>query len=192
MKWIQWLIDNAWSVVIIGGVLMQLLQALKKKKGGEEEAPPDSEQAAEYEFDDPELAQRTRKIREEIQRKIDQRAHGQMQPAAQPASPVAPPPVIREVAPRPAVEQVYGHTQSQRQAEIMEEQAAWSAKLEEATRMKAAVARRTEFEAATADQSVLKRTGARQAVLIELSSPAALRRAFLLREVLGPPVALRK
>lgn len=191
MKWIQWLIDNAWSVVIIGGVLVQLLQALSKKKSGEE-TPADSEQSKEYEFEDPDLAERTRRIREEIQRKIEQRGRGQAQTSAPAANPVAPPPVIREVSIKPGIEPVYRQAQSQRQAEIMEEQAVWSAKLEEASRMKAAVARRTEFESKTADHTEQKRSSARQALLGELHSPEALRRAFVLREVLGAPVSLRR
>jgi hypothetical protein len=191
MKWIQWMIDNAWTLVIIGGVLMQLLQAMTKKKDGDE-APPEAEQAKEYEFEDPDLAERTRKIREEIQRKIDQRAHGQSQPSGQAASPVAPPPIIREVTSKPVIAPVQAHVQTQRQAEIMEEQAAWASKLEAATRMKAAAVRRTEFEESTADHTVQKRSGARHALMSELGSPEALRRAFVLREVLGPPVALRK
>jgi hypothetical protein len=191
MKWIQWLIDNAWSVVIIGGVLLQLLQALTKKKPGDE-TTTDAEEAKPYEFDDPDLAERTRKIREEIQRKIDQRAHGQTQPASPHASPVAPPPVIREVTIASAPRAAQSHVQAQRQAEILEEQATMMARMEEATRMKATSARRTEFESATADHRTEKRAGTRQALLGELRSPEALRRAFVLREVLGPPVALRR
>ena len=34
-------------------------------------------------------------------------------------------------------------------------------------------------------------SAARQAVMADLGDPTALRRAFILREVLGPPVALR-
>lgn len=191
MKWIQWLIDNAWSLVIVGGVLMQLLQALSKKKK-EEETPPDTEQAKEFEFEDPDLAARTRKIREDIQRKIGQRARGPGQATTPEASPVTPPPIIREAPSGPVVAQAYSHVQSQRQAQIMAEQTAWASKLEEATRMKASVARRTEFESGTADHTGQNRSVIRQGLLGELRSPEALRRAFVLREVLGPPVALRK
>jgi hypothetical protein len=57
--------------------------------------------------------------------------------------------------------------------------------------MKAAALKRTEFEAATADHSATARTQARSTVLGDLHDPDALRRAFILREVLGPPMALR-
>ncbi|WP_415910581.1 hypothetical protein [Oleiharenicola sp. Vm1] len=57
--------------------------------------------------------------------------------------------------------------------------------------MKAAAARRSEFERATADTQAETKVAARGALLDDLRSGTALRRAFVLREVLGPPVALR-
>lgn len=198
MKWLQWMLDNAFAVVIVGGVLLQLLQAVMKKKRGEE-TPSSEEQPKEYEFEDPELAERTRKIREEIQRKIAQRQRGGAEQDAEPApAPAAyeaeaPPPIIREVvAQRPVMPTAGTRLDMQRQAEILEQQAAWAEKLQEAQRLKASALKRTEYEAATADRSQAARTVSRVGVLDDLRSPAALRRAFILREVLGPPVALRK
>ena len=197
MKWIQWLIDNPVLVVIIGGVLAQMMKAVFGKKGAEaEEAPPRKE----FEFDDPELAERTRKIREEIQRKIAQRQRGGADPdAAEAPAPAAyeaevPPPLIREVVEqRPVATAATGtRLDTQRQAEILEQQAAWAEQLQEAQRMKASALKRSEFETATADHSKAARTLSRVWVLDDLRDPAALRRAFILREVLGPPVALRK
>ncbi len=195
MKWLQWLVDNAWTVVIIGGVLAQMLQAIMRKKGGEDAAPEEPPEK-EYEFEDPELAERTRRIREEIQRKIARRQQGEASepaPAAEYAEP--PPPVIRDVVvarSEPPPVRAAARIDSQRQAEILEQQATWEARLSEARRMKDAAARRTEFEQATTDQRAVKRAAVQSAVLDDLRSPEALRRAFILREVLGPPVALRK
>jgi hypothetical protein len=199
MKWLQWMLDNAFAVVIVGGVLLQLLQAIMKKKDGQE-MPPSQEQPKEYEFEDPELAERTRKIREEIQRKIAQRQRGgaEQAPPVAPApvayEPEAPPPLIREVVEqRPVMTAAPGtRLDTQRQAEILEEQAAWADKLAEVKSRKAAAQKRVEFEAATADHSQAALTVSRGGVVDDLRSPAALRRAFILREVLGPPVALRK
>lgn len=202
MKWIQLLLDNIWAVVIIGGVLLQLFQAITKKKGADEAAPGQPEQTKEYEFEDPDLAERTRKIREEIQRKIAQRQRGGAEPEMVPApEPTvmdtdAPPPLVREVvvsAPQPSPQVRSGsRLDAQRQAEILEQQAAWQEKLSEAKRMKESASKRTEFEEATADHSTAKRAATRSTVIGDLRSPDALRRAFILREVLGPPVALRK
>ena len=60
-------------------------------------------QSDEKTFDDPDLAERTRRIREEIQRKIEQRARGYAneQPTVPRREPVAPPPIVREVVNRP-------------------------------------------------------------------------------------------
>lgn len=199
MKWLQWMLDNAFAVVIVGGVLLQLLQALMKKKDGQQ-MPTAEEQPKEYEFEDPELAERTRKIREEIQRKIAQRQRGEVDqnaeevPAPVAYEPEAPPPLIREVVAQRTVMTAATGTRldTQRHAEILEQQAAWTEKLQEVQRMKASALKRTEFETATADHSQAARTVSRVGVLDDLRSPTALRRAFILREVLGPPVALRK
>jgi hypothetical protein len=193
MKWLQWMLDNAFAVVIVGGVLLQLLQAITKKKGGVEDPP--AEQPKEYEFEDPELAERTRKIREEIQRKIDQRTRGYTEtPATETAiEPAAPPPVIREATvTQTPVQSTSVRWDTQRQAEILEEQAAWADRLAEAKSRSVSVQKRMHFENATADHSATERVASRTGVLGDLRNPEALRRAFILREVLGPPVALRK
>lgn len=198
MKWLQWLVDNAWTVVIIGGVLAQMLQAVMKKKAGEEDTGAD-QSPKEYEFDDPELAERTRRIRAEIQRRIAQRQHGgetSVPAAAGDVPREIVPPVIREVVvsapvhPQPA--RAGARFDAQRHAEILEQQAAWEEKLREAKQMKEAAVKRTEFEDATADHTSARRAAVRSTVLEDLRTPEALRRAFILREVLGPPVALRR
>lgn len=193
MKWIRLLLDNVWAVVIIAGVLTQLFKAITNRKG-EGQIPTSDEPPKEYEFEDPELAERTRRIREEIQRKIEQRARGYAneQPTLPQGESVAPPPVIREiVVPRSAAHAV-SRAETQRQAEILEEQAALMERLREAEAMKLAAQKRKEFESATADHTVEARSATRSTVLDDLRSPAALRRAFILREVLGPPVALKR
>lgn len=191
MKWLQWMLDNAWTVVIVGGVLLQLVQAIMRKKGGGDSAPAE-EQTKEYEFEDPELAERTRKIREEIQRKIEQRTRGQIEPATMEPEPEAPPPLIREVVASRTPAHGTSRLEIQRQAEILEEQAALMERLREAEGMKRSAQKRIAFEATTADHSGAARVATRSTVLDDLRNPAALRRAFILREVLGPPVALRK
>ena len=190
MKVINWLLDNVWAAVIIFTVLAQLWKAITKGKGGDEAPAPHQEET----FDDPELAERTRKIREEIQRKIAERARGY--PTEQPTLPLDQPdepPLVREVVVTPTPPPRRGLTafEAQRQAEILEEQAALAERLQEAEQMKLAAQKRARYEAATADQTTVARSLSRSTVLDDLRDPAALRRAFILREVLGPPVALR-
>jgi hypothetical protein len=189
MKWLRFILDNAWTVIIIGGVLVQLIQAMRKKRAGGES--PTGEPPTEHQFDDPDLAERTRKIREEIQRKIEQRTRGQAEMPAPAAEVEAPPPIPREIAVSRTPVHASSRLDAQRQAEILEEQATLMERLREAEFMKAAGKKRTEYEAMTADHAAEAQVATRSSVLGDLRNPVALRRAFVLREVLGPPVALR-
>ncbi len=184
----EWVLDHLRLIFVIGGGIAWWLNQRKQVQTGEKAPPP-----PEATFDDPELAERTGKIREEIQRKIEQRAKGYAneQPTLPHSEPEAPPPVIREVVVARQPVRAASRVEAQRQAEILEQQAALMEKLREAELRKIAVKRRTDFEESTADHSAEARTAIRATVLDDLGSPAALRRAFILREVLGPPVALR-
>jgi hypothetical protein len=201
MRWLQWALDNLWTLLIIAGVAAQLLQAVRARKNKDADAPEADFVPEDESFEDPELAERTRRIREEIQRKISERQRGGS-PAPEsrdePEPPFAPdePPLVREVAveraPVPPV--AAGHMtrlEAQRSAEILEQQAALAQRLRQAKEMKAASVRRAAHEAKTANKDVQARKVARGELLEDLHSPQALRRAFVLREVLGPPVGLR-
>lgn len=191
----DWVFEHLQIIIAAAGAIAWWLNQRRKggAEGDETEPPPQ-----ETTFDDPELAERTRKIREEIQRKIAERARGY--PNEQPTLPLEvpeEPPLVREVvvsqAPPPGPPR-RGLTalEAQRQAEILEEQATLAERLREAEQMKAAAQKRARYEAATADHSNTARSLSRSTVLDDLRDPAALRRAFILREVLGPPVALRR
>jgi hypothetical protein len=188
----DWVSDHLQFIIAAAGAIAWWLnQRRQSPTEGEEAAPP-----PETTFDDPELAERTRKIREEIQRKIAERARGY--PTEQPTLPhdePAEPPLVREVVVPPAPPMSRrGRTalEAQRQAEILEEQATLAERLREAEQMKIAAQKRARYAAATADNSNAARSLSRSTVLDDLRDPAALRRAFILREVLGPPVALRR
>lgn len=185
----DWVFDHLQLIIVIAGSVAWWLNQRRQAQAGDEAPPPETP------FDDPELAERTRKIREEIQRKIAGRARGY--PTEQPARPhdePAEPPTVRAVVVTqtpPAARRGLSHAEAQRQAEILEQQAALAEKLQEAALLKASALKRAKFEAATADQTAVLLTQTLSAVLGDLREPAALRRAFILREVLGPPVALR-
>jgi hypothetical protein len=188
----DWVFDHLQIIIAAAGAIAWWLN--QRRKGGMEgdEEPPVQETT----FDDPELAERTRKIREEIQRKIAERARGYAneQPTI-PRDEPAEPPLVREVvvtqAP-PMPRRGLTALEAQRQAEILEEQASLAERLQEAEQMKLAAQKRARYEAATTDHSGAARSLSRSTVLDDLRDPAALRRAFILREVLGPPVALRR
>ena len=217
----RWIFENLNIVLVIAGAIAWWLNQRGREKAGQDADYDDDgvpEARPKRGFDDPELAERTRKIREEIQRKIAERrkaGEGYTEPARPAAAPLPPPPspqatrppvvispperrgprvpeppVVREVVmtprpPAPAAE-------SRRMAELLEQQAALAEQLKQAEEMKAAALRRTAFERTTQDAGALARQGARATVLGELRDPAALRRAFIHREILGPPVGLRK
>jgi hypothetical protein len=193
----KWILDHIQFVVVLATAIAWWLNQRRQAKDAGEEAPP-----PERAFDDPELAERTRRIREEIQRKIEQRARGHLPPAAgEEAAPPELPPILRKiiaetapapVAPRPAPPaRPAVRAAAQRQAEILEQQAALAERLREARRMKQAAQRRAAFERTTTDAVAAARAESRATVIEDLRDPAALRRAFVLREILGPPVALR-
>lgn len=189
----KWVLDNLQIIIAVAGAVAWWLSQQRQAKE-DEQTPP-----AEEGFDDPELAERTRRIREEIQRKIEQRTRARPPVAAPAESEVGyeePPLVSREEfvpppQPPPISRATVARMESQRTAEILEQQAALAEKLRLAVEMKAAAGRRVQFETQVSDKEEAAAMVARNALGDDLRNPAALRRALILREVLGPPLALR-
>ena len=199
----DWILNNIWVLVAIATVIARLLMKRNQgdaASGGQPAAPK------EYEFKDPELAERTRKIREEIQRKIAERRGQHLQPPVLPPEeprpvpierspeattpPLTLPEIFREVM-QPAPPPLLRRTVAVNLAEEAERQKALVEKLEAAEAMKVAAQRRAALAQAAADRALAALPPVRTGLLDDLGSPQALRRAFVLREVLGPPVALR-
>ena len=189
----DWILNHMQVIIAIAGVVAYWLNQRKTGQPEDSVAPHQ-----EKNFEDPELAERTRRIREEIQRKIEQRARGyaQEQPTLPRDEPPALPPILREVLlrqtepPKPT-RAATSHLEAQRMAEILEQQAALAERLKQAQEMKAAAQRRTQFETEAGSNEEQAKVAVRGALGDDLRDPAALRRAFVLREILGPPVALR-
>ena len=190
----DWVFDHLRLIIFAAGAIAWWLKQRKDGQSGDKVKPH-----KEVTFDDPELAERTRRIREEIQRKIEQRARAYTQPppkVSRPApAPAAPPPVVREVVrrqpePPPLSKAAVAHLDAARTAEILEQQAAMAEKLRQAAEMKAAALRRIQYEnqVSSGDQAAVV---ARGALGDDLRNPDSLRRAFILREIIGPPVSLR-
>jgi hypothetical protein len=208
MDWIQ---DNLQLVIAVAGAIAYWLTQRKKEQAGEPtdydgDGRPDN-LPREAQFEDPELAERTRRIREEIQKKIDERRRGGAgydRPAAPQAEspfqqeeppPVIvqqelPPPLVREVVVRQASTAAADAAAARRMAEMKEQQEALAEQLKQAEEMKAAALRRREFETSVSAEKTAQ--DAKRATLVEeLRNPESARRAIILREILGPPVALR-
>jgi len=202
----DWIFEHIWVLVAIAAVIARLLN---KRKEGDASPGEQPAQPKEYEFEDAELAERTRKIRDEIQRKIAERRGQHMQPPVLPSEQTRPAPlmhspeattppatlpeIFRELRkPKPQPDPPHSRRMMQvNAAEELERQATLAERLKEAKLMKAAAERRVAFEESTSDKEPVALQKARTVVLDDLRSPQALRRAFVLREVLGPPVALR-
>lgn len=192
----DWILEHLQLVLAGAGALAWWLTQRRETKTAAQDQPPPTERTLE----DGGLAERTRRIREEIQRKIEERTRDpaqrfprQREPGRD--APAGPPSMVREAArqiePPPLYRQPPTRLEVQRTAEILEQQAELAEQLRQAGEMKAAALRRARFE------EELARTGqaasqAQAALTKELHDPAALRRAFLLREIIGPPVALRQ
>jgi len=148
--------------------------------------PPSSSRPPEAE--DPEVAERTRRIQEMIRRKIAERRG---EPAATEVAPVGPemePPVMLEEVP---AEPAYNPTT----AAVLERQQQLAGQMRalEAARM-SEQRRATQVTADLKTEAESERgmfTASHGELLADLRDPVSLRRAFVLREVLGPPVGLR-
>ena len=188
----DWILDHLWVVLAAAGAIAQMLMK-KKAPEGVDDAPPREET-----FADPMLAERTRKIREDIQRKIEERRHGGALTRPEPPPEYAPesvrelPPIVQEVFTTPRqIREEANRAETERHGEVLAQQAALAEQLRHAQAMRAATQKRPEFETKISD---LDQTSdrSRGALVVELRDPAALRRAFVLREILGPPVALKR
>ncbi len=214
----HWILDNLQLLIFIAGAVAWWLNQRAREKAGESadyDADGTPEARPRGGFEDPELAERTRKIREEIQRKIAERrraagAGGYTEAPRPAAALLEPPPVTRQSEPPPIIREVVvqmqGQTQGQvqsqarqasvmssrRAAEILQQQAALADQLKQAEEMKAATQRRVAYEErVNRDSATAARAATRGSLLHELHGADSLRRAFILREVLGPPVGLR-
>ena len=139
----EWVLNNIQVIIAVAGVVAYWLNQRRKA-----EQPVEPHQSKT--FDDPELAERTRRIREEIQRKIEQRARGyaKEQPTVLRDTPPELPPVMREVVvmrqpdPPKLTRAATSHLEAQRMAEILEQQSTLAEQLKQAQEMKAAAQRR--------------------------------------------------
>jgi hypothetical protein len=194
-------------IFIIVAILSQLAAKAKQAEAKRTPASPLARP------DDLEQAARTRRIQEEIRRKIAERRGGLIPPPADLSTPVeeerppAPPavprpfvppldpfggpitrtarPVFERRAPEPPPLPARPSAALARQEEISTQMATLQEKQATAQTTAAARAAETSWTAAT-------RTAAGpSAWRNDLRSPADLRRAIVLRELLGPPVALR-
>ncbi|MEO6245404.1 MAG: hypothetical protein ABIQ12_08200 [Opitutaceae bacterium] len=206
---IEWIFKNLGVVIFAVIVISQLVRgAARARKAAGESVP-----AAPENYDE---QRRTREIQERVRRQIAERRGAPATPApVRELAPSAPPtaettqlpelfggplgrmleelqkraqPQAVPIEPPPLVATRSDNTELERQAKLAKE----LQRLEEArTDMRRRTEHRTEEKRLTAESEPGLRGAARGQLLDDLAHPQSLRRAMVLREVLGPPVALR-
>jgi hypothetical protein len=200
----RWLFENPQLLIIIGGAIAYWLNERRKAK----EKQAMAEEAERTPTDD-EMAERTRRIQEEIRRKIEERAGRAPQPAAFDEAEedednvegpkTVPPPLPSSRPVLVSAEEAPGAAELER---VMEQQRRYAEQLDRlaaeqrAAQSAAAVGGGAPLTMAAYDMKASAVTAPRSspqlgALLAGLHDRDALRRAIVLREVLGAPKALQ-
>jgi type IV secretory pathway VirB10-like protein len=194
----DWILNHVFVLFVVAAAVANMLA--KMKKAGAQQRPPQPARSSV----DPDTAERTRRVQEEIRRKIAERS-GRL-PASPPItspSPSAGPParnIFQELARQMAEAKRTAEMQQRAQAaaearaqqrmedEQKSRELAEAGQLAEAQRM---LQRQQQTIATVVADSGTPTTSARDRLLADLREPGSLRRAFVLREILGEPVGLR-
>lgn len=184
---LDWLLNNLTKVAAVIFIAVSIIRSLRQAREDNPTPPPPA--------GDLEQERREREVREKIRRRISERQSGapvSAPPVAVPVPTEAPlrgelPSPIPAVPP-PVVKPVSLAAEMERQQRLADD-------LRRLQENKALAARRAahlaaEKSAAAQTSSALRRD-ARDELLADLRQPTSLRRAFLLREVLGTPAGLR-
>jgi hypothetical protein len=216
----EWIFDNLQIIIVVAGAIAYWLNQRAREKAGQEadydqdgipENRPLRREIEPRTLDGgaSEQEERARRIREEIQRKIAER-RGQAAPPPMPApvfeerevvfrEETSFPPPLRPVEvppPMPTREVVTAYVDTEaleRQRRLAEQLEQLEAQRREARRAAVQVRAEGRTPGATPTATAAGRGAALgvRGVGAELRDPRALRRAIVLREVLGAPVALR-
>ncbi len=194
MSW-RWLLDNPQILFVIAGAIAYWLNERRKAKENREMA-----EEARRAPDADEMAERTRRIQEEIRRKIEER-QGRVSPpplveeeenAEGPASVPPPLPQLRPVL--VSAEEAPGAAELER---VMEQQRRYAEQLDQLAAAERAAKNYASAQPGMAAYSIPEVAAATRVsrtetlVLSGLHDRDALRRAIVLREVLGAPKALQ-
>lgn len=186
----DWITDHIQLVIAAAAAFAYWLNARKQQQ--EEDAEPTNErQFRDESHEAAEEAERARRIREEIRRKITERSGDGSPQAPRPVA--GPPPLFppREVAP-PVFAPEPPPRQPMIDTAMLEQQRRLQEQLEEAARAKRRAQEiRQGLPGKRTNRVTTAPTLANGGLRADLRNRASLRRAVVLREVLGPPVGLR-
>jgi hypothetical protein len=183
----EWALDHLQVLIFVAIAVAAVFQRLKKANDGAGAGPAAAPA-------DPEEEARTRRIQEEIRRRIMERRG--LAPSPQPASGTAPEPPRFPTAP-PLIEEVRSYrveppAEAAAEAPDVQRAAAELKRQQElAERVRELDAARHARAAVATESAKIALEAAANRPLPDLRSPSGLRRAIVLREVLGPPVGLR-
>ncbi len=207
---IEWILKHLGVVIAILVIVVQLVRGIAATRG--EQAPPPAKP------DELEAERRTREIQEQIRRRRAERGDpaARPEPAGPPVIRPEPSPqttqmpepfggplrrVLEELerganprpepAAPPPVQEDRRQAELERQRKLAEEMAALAAARAAAERRAAELAKAAAGDAVRLSSAAAAASAARESLREDLRDPKSLRRAVLLREVLGPPVALR-
>ncbi|GAB1488883.1 hypothetical protein MASR2M8_13310 [Opitutaceae bacterium] len=196
----DFILDNLQLILVIAGSIAYWLNQRKREQRGEaadydEDGVPENRPTVAPNADALEEEQRTRRIQEEIRRKILERRAG--------TDPVPMPPPLRESAPAyEAPAEIPSWREETPRAPqpppvddgVLARQRALQEQLQALAERRAAIAAArsgASAPVATAKAAVRVMPAKTGALLRDLRDPESMRRAIILREVLGPPVSLR-
>jgi len=187
----DWVLDNIRLIVIVGGAIAYWLNQRRKAKEEQEIKEVLATPLPKTQENDD--VERTRRIQEEIRKKILERAGGMQR--AQPT----PPSLKQTPPPKPVVQpKADVYSESAAEALVMADQAMLERQQQLAAKLRDLQQQRREhdhpaeaFAAKTALAMSASGTSVLGSPLADLRNPALVRRAIILREVLGTPVGLR-
>ena len=174
----DWLLNHLQVLFLIAVAVMAVLQRVKKatERGGSRQPVPAA----------PGEEERTRRIQEDIRRRImERRGLAPAGEGGEESRPFpAPPPMIEEIRPVRVEPPPEAAPADERIAAELKRQQEMLARMRELE-----ASRRARTRAASAAITVIAAPADRPA--LDLRSRGALQRAIVLREILGPPVGLR-
>ena len=198
----RWLFENPQLLIVIGGAIAYWLNERRKAK--EKQAMAEE---AEREPTDDEMAERTRRIQEEIRRKIEERQGRAPRPSVFDEAEegeenvegprTVPPPLPSSRPVLVSAEEAPGAAELER---VMEQQRRYAEQLDRLAAAERASQAATPgatpltmaaYEQSARAQAALPITRQGDRILAGLHDREALRRAIVLREVLGAPKALQ-
>lgn len=188
-----WILENLQLIIVVAGAVAYWLNQRRREKEGQDadydgDGNPEVRGPVAPNADAMEEAERTRRIQEEIRRKILERRTGGM---PGPVEEVREVPGWQGEGPRPrtlAVPPPLDEAVLARQRALQEQLDALEVK-------RAATRARAVSRAFPSAPPSIRAAGAKvvetRPLVLALKNPASLRQAVVLREVLGPPVGLR-